>query len=655
MKTHFSVVSVLLLLLILLPSYSFGNVRLPLLISDGMVLQRDTKLDIWGWASAGEKIIIKFNNKTFRTITDTDGKWKIIIPAMKAGGPYTMKVSGNNDIQIKDILIGDVWFCSGQSNMVLSMERVKEKYPDIIACADYPEIRNFFVPTASDVKMVHDDLPGGKWIAATPANVLGFGAVSFFFARNIYQEYHIPIGLINSSVGGTPIQAWIGEDGLKEIPQYYNRVEKFRDTAFMNRLIRPVRNMPPQMLQRSARDTDKGMSGQKAWYDTTYVPDSWHKFWLPGYWADQGVKDLNGIVWFRKEIDVPVSMTAKPARLFLGRIVDADNVYVNGVLSGSITYQYPPRRYDLPSGLLKPGRNIIIVRVTNYSGKGGFVPDKPYYITAGGEVIDLRGEWRYQVGQVFRPISFEASGTPAFSMQNEPTGLFNTMTAPVVNYKIKGFLWYQGEANTSRPDEYQYLLPALISDWRKKWMEGDLPFLYVQLPNYMEVQYLPSESQWAELRFGQLKCLTVPNTAMAVTIDAGEWNDIHPLEKRIVGERLSLAARRLAYGDEKVVWSGPVYKSARIEGPDIIVEFDFTGTGLIAKGGGTLNQFAVAGADKKYFWADAKIEGNHVVVRCNEIAKPVYVRYAWADNPEGANLYNAEELPASPFQATLAY
>jgi sialate O-acetylesterase len=186
-------------------------------------------------------------------------------------------------------------------------------------------------------------------------------------------------------------------------------------------------------------------------------------------------------------------------------------------------------------------------------------------------------------------------------------------------------------------------------------MEGDLPFLYVQLPNYMEVQYLPSESQWAELRFGQLKCLTVPNTAMAVTIDAGEWNDIHPLEKRIVGERLSLAARRLAYGDEKVVWSGPVYKSARIEGPDIIVEFDFTGTGLIAKGGGTLNQFAVAGADKKYFWADAKIEGNHVVVRCNEIANPVYVRYAWADNPEGANLYNAEELPASPFQATLAY
>ncbi len=643
------------MLLFLFPVISSGNVRLPLLISDGMVLQRDTKINLWGWASAGEKIVIKFNNRTFRTITGVDGMWKIILPAMKAGGPYKMGISGNNEIQINNILIGDVWFCSGQSNMVLPMERVKEKYPDDIASANYPEIRNFFVPTASDVKMVHDDLPGGKWIDATPSNVLGFGAASFFFARSIYQEYHIPIGLINSSVGGTPIQAWTSEDGLKEIPQYYNRVEKFRDTAFMNKLIQPNVNRPPQMIQRSVRDIDKGMSGPKPWYDTTYVPDSWHRFWLPGYWADQGVKDLNGIVWFRKEINVPASMTGKPAKLFLGRIVDADVAYVNGVLAGSVTYQYPPRRYDLPAGLLKPGRNIITVRVTNNSGKGGFVPDKSYFLTAGGEVIDLRGEWLYQVGQVFRPSVFGAAGAPPFSMQNEPTGLFNTMTAPAVNYKIKGFLWYQGEANSSRPDEYQYLLPALISDWRKKWMEGDIPFLYVQLPNFMEVQYLPSESQWAELRYGQLKCLSVPNTAMAVTIDAGEWNDIHPLEKKIVGERLALAARKLAYGDDKVVWSGPIFKSARIEEPDIIIEFDFTGTGLIAKGGGALSQFAVAGADKKYFWANAKIENNHVVIRCDEVTDAVYVRYAWADNPEGANLYNAEGLPASPFQATLVH
>jgi sialate O-acetylesterase len=646
MNKHYSLGSLLLLLFLLLPAQSSGVVRLPALISDGMVLQRDTKLTIWGWAARGEKIIIKFNNKTFRTVTGVNGTWSVILPAMKAGGPYTMTISGENSFTIRDILIGDVWFCSGQSNMVLPMERVKEKYPEDIAEANYPEIRNFFVPTASDVTKVHDDLPGGKWTTATPVNVLGFGAVSYFFARSIYDQYRIPIGLINSSVGGTPIEAWISGEGLKDFPQYLVRAEKFRDTAYIDSQIRSLQKKP----QPSSGDADKGLTGQIPWYDTAFVPDSWHRFWLPGYWSDQGVRNLNGIVWFRKEVILPVSMTGKPAKLFLGRIVDADDVYVNGIHIGSITYQYPPRRYDLPSGLLKPGRNIIVVRVTNYSGKGGFVPDKPYFLSVDGEVMDLRGEWLYNVGQVFRPSAFIG---PVFSMQNEPTGLYNTMTAPAVNYKIKGFLWYQGEANTSKPDEYQNLLPALIKDWRNKWMEGEIPFLYVQLPNFMEVQYLPSESQWAELRFSQLKALSVPNTAMAVTIDAGEWNDIHPLEKKIVGERLAFAARKLAYADEKVVWSGPVCKSARIEGNEVILEFDCIGSGLVAKGDRILNQFAVAGADKKYFWAEARIEKNEVILRCRDVSDPAYVRYAWADNPEGANLYNAEGLPASPFQAAI--
>jgi sialate O-acetylesterase len=238
-------------------------------------------------------------------------------------------------------------------------------------------------------------------------------------------------------------------------------------------------------------------------------------------------------------------------------------------------------------------------------------------------------------------------------MQNEPTGLYNTMVAPAINYTIKGILWYQGEANSGKPKEYQQLLPALISDWRNKWQQGTLPFLFVQLPNFMEVQYLPSESQWAELRFGQLKSLSVPNTAMAVTIDVGEWNDIHPLEKKVVGERLALAARKLAYGNDKIVYSGPVYKSSVKEGDSIKIEFDHIGTGLTIKGGGELYYFALAGADKKFVWADARIENNHVIVRSNEIKDPVYVRYAWADNPEGANLYNMEGLPASPFEVSL--
>jgi sialate O-acetylesterase len=332
--------------------------------------------------------------------------------------------------------------------------------------------------------------------------------------------------------------------------------------------------------------------------------------------------------------------------------VDADNVYVNGISSGLITYQYPPRRYNLPAGLLKPGKNIIVIKVTNNSGKGGFVPDKPYYLIAGSDSIDLRGEWIYKVGQVFRPVTFgSGTGFPGISMQNEPTGLYNTMVAPSINYSIKGILWYQGEANTSKPQQYQQLLPALITDWRNKWQRGTLPFLFVQLPNFMEVQYLPSESQWAELRFGQLKSLSVPNTAMAVTIDAGEWNDIHPLEKKVVGERLALAARKLAYGNEKLVYSGPLYKSSIKVADSIMIEFDHIGGGLVVKGSGDLNYFAIAGADRKFVWAEARIQNNHVLVWNSEIKIPVYVRYAWADNPEGANLYNIEGLPASPFEA----
>jgi sialate O-acetylesterase len=644
------------LLLFLLPVFVQANVKLPVLVSNGMVLQRDTKVIIWGWASPGEKVQVKFNKRIFKTVTDPEGNWIINLLPMKAGGPYTMEVIGNNSIMINDILFGDVWFCSGQSNMVLNMERVREKYPNDIAAANFPEIRNFFIPTASDIIYVHKDLPGGKWISASPENVLTFGAATFFFARSIYQEYKVPIGIINSSVGGTPIEAWISEEGFKEFPQQITRIKKLKDTAYLNPVLRSARRRPEtnEGSAVNSRSMDKGISGPKPWYDITYVPEGWHKYWLPGYWEDQGIKGLHGIVWFRKEINVPVSMTDKPAKLFLGRIVDADNVYLNGVLSGSITYQYPPRRYNLPSGLLKPGKNIIVIRVTNNTGKGGFVPDKPYWLVAGNDSIDLRGEWLYKVGQVFRPTSFEpGTGSQSISMQNEPTGLYNTMVAPLINYRIKGILWYQGETNTNKPQEYQKLLPTLINDWRIKWQEGPIPFLFVQLPNFMEVQYLPSESQWAELRFGQLKSLSVLNTAMAVTIDLGEWNDIHPLEKKVVGERLALAAGKLAYGNDKIVYSGPVYKSSVKEANGIRIEFDHIGSGLVVKGGGDLDQFSIAGADRKFVWAEARIVDNHVIVQSDEIKDPVYVRYAWADNPEGANLYNIEGLPASPFEANL--
>ncbi len=627
-----------------------AQVKLPALVRDSMVLQRETPLTIWGWAAKDENITIAFNNKTFNTKANDAGKWFVVLPAMKAGGPYTMDITASNHLHLQDILIGDVWLCSGQSNMVLNMERVKEKYPDEVANADYPEIRNFFIPTVADATKLHDDLPPGNWETATAKSILNIGAASYFFAKWIYQKYHVPIGLINSSVGGTPIEAWISEEGLKDFPGYLKTAARFKDTVFINSMNR--RNPAANTFTRPMRPMDKGL-GDIKWYDTSYVPNAWHTMMVPGYWADQGIKGLNGAVWFRKEIMVPASMTGIPAKLFVGRIVDADQTYVNGKFVGGITYQYPPRRYELPAGLLKPGKNIIVVRITNTAGKGGFVPDKPYYLTANNERIDLRGDWQYKVGEAYAPPERGFGGGGGgnnISMQNQPTALYNAMIAPFINYSIKGILWYQGEANTGKPEEYQYLLPALIADWRNKWNNTSIPFIYAQLPNFMEVQYLPSESQWATLRDGQLKTLSVNNTGMAVAIDAGEWNDIHPLNKKDVGERLAFAAEKLAYGNNTIVYSGPIYQSAKVEGNKIIVHFSNTGSGLTAKGDNELYYFSIAGADKKFVWAKASIEGNTVVVWNDDIKSPMYVRYAWADNPEGANLYNKEGLPASPFR-----
>ena len=544
-------------------------------------------------------------------------------------------------------MIGDVWFCSGQSNMVLNMERVKEKYPNDIATANYPAIRNFFVPTLSDVSKIHKDLPTGQWVSATPKTVLNFGAVSYFFARDLYLKYKVPIGIINSSVGGTPIQAWISADGVKDIAKYANRLNQLKDTVYLNSLLfHPGVNIIHRIA--IVKQLDKGLSGPIKWYDTTYQPKNWHQFWLPGYWDDQGVKNLNGIVWFRKEIDVPAQMAGKPAKLFMGRIVDADETYVNGIKVGNVTYQYPPRRYTIPAGLLRAGKNLLVVRVTNFSGKGGFVPDKHYELTNDTTSIDLRGDWQYGVGQVFDPAE-NPTGPPPFSAQNEPAGLYNTMVAPAIDYVVKGVVWYQGESSIGNAD-YNRLLLALIADWRQKWKMENLPFIYAQLPNFMEVSYLPVESQWAELREAELHALSVPNTGMAVTIGLGEWNDVHPLAKKDVGDRLALSAEKVAYGEKDLVASGPIFQSARVDNDKIIITFNSIGSGLTTNDGEELKRFAIAGADKKFVWATAEIKGNEVIVSSEKVPHPIYVRYAWADNPEGANLINKEGLPASPFR-----
>jgi len=571
-----------------------ADIRLPQLIADGMVIQRDAKINLWGWGRPGEKVTVKFNGRRISARTGGDRKWFAVLPEMHADGPYRMELRGDNRILLQNILIGDVWFCSGQSNMTIKMERVKEKYPGEITGANYPRIRYFFVPTLADVQRVHDDLPPGNWTTVTSEHILDIGAVAYFFAKQLFARYHVPIGIINSSVGGTPIQAWISEDSIKGIAGYAQRLAQFHDSAFMKHALHPEHS--GGAAGRLFTGQDRGMSADVKWYDPAYVPDNWHRFWLPGYWADQGVRDLNGIVWFRKEFDIPAEMTGKPAKLFLGRIVNADETYLNGRLVGNTTYEYPPRRYDVPAGLLKEGKNQIVVRVTNPAGKGGFVPDKRYELTDGQTKIDLRGDWTYQVGLVYPP-SRNMRGTGGdlqFSPQNEPAGLYNTMVAPALNFAVKGIIWYQGESNTGSRD-YRQLLMTLISSWRYGWKRNDLPFLIVQLPNFGEVQYSPSESSWAEIREAQFRALSLPNTAMAVTIGTGEWNDIHPLDKKDVGDRLALAAEKVAYADQQVIASGPLFQSARVSGDRITVTFNEVGCGLATADSRPLAGFAIAG------------------------------------------------------------
>lgn len=616
-----------LLLLLPLVMQSQAQIRLPQILRDSMILQRDQPVRLWGWASPQEKITILFNRKTIRTRARADGKWNLELPPTKAGGPYTIQFQGKNNITLKEVLFGDVWFCSGQSNMVHQLNIHDVTYAEEIATANFPQIRQFWIPTSTSLDGPREDISSGYWAPAVGEGVRPFSAVAYFMAKKLHQQYGIPIGIINASVGGTPIEAWTG--GLQAPPAV---------TAPANSARPPARPAAP---------VDKGLTEPVKWYDPSYVPKGWRSIYVPGYWEDQGIKDLNGVVWYRKEITVPATMTGKQGRLFLGRIVDMDEVYINGKKIGQTTYLYPQRRYSIPADILQPGKNLVVVRVTNNNGKGGFVPDKPYCLFTGKDTIDLFGKWEYKVGAVHVPTP------PAFNMngnsQNKPSALYNAMVAPVTRYTIRGFCWYQGESNAGKPQEYTSLTRQLVQQWRTAWNQDTLPFLYVQLPGFMEFNYLPEESNWALMREAQLEALDIPNTAMAVAIDLGEWNDIHPDNKKDIGDRLAITAMKLAYGEE-IVHSGPLFKNAVIEQNKIIISFDHTGSGLTTNDGELPGNFAIAGADKKFVWASARIEGNTVVVSSEQVTNPLYVRYAWADNPTQPNLYNREGLPASPFR-----
>ena len=597
-----------------------GNIRLPKLISDCMVLQRDVDLDIWGWADPGTMITVRFNGSYYETKTGNDGEWMVTLPPQQAGGPYLLEV---NEIVIRDVLVGDVWLCSGQSNQETPIHRLTERFPEINVSNNHM-IRHYKVPTQDVKEGPCDEIAGNAvWHSGVASEVMNWTALAYFYAQEAYSRTGVPQGMLVSSLGGSAIESWVSQDHLKEFPHLLLDRE-----ALLG-------------MEQAAMDKGEGRWNLPEWDDS-----DWKTMTMPGTWRENGL-EVKGTVWMRKEFDVPASMAGRHARLSMGTLVHNDKVYVNGVLVGSTGYEYPPRRYDIPAGVLREGRNVIAVRMNAPGGNGEFVKDKPYRIIGDAAEIDLTGTWKYKVGQDMDEIRKYES---RLSNRNHVgSGLYNGMIHPLRHYKVRAAIWYQGESNAGRAHEYGQLMSGLIDGWRELWGRPEMPFLLVQLPNFMQKHDQPTDSGWARIREAQLNTFrTVPYTSLAVTYDSGEWNDIHPLDKKTVAQRLFLCARKLVYG-EKVTSSGPVYKSMRVEGEKVIISFTETGKGLAVRGD-KLKHFAIAGEDRRFIWADAVIKGNTVIVSSSEVRNPVAVRYAWSDNPEDANLCNKEGLLASPFR-----
>jgi sialate O-acetylesterase len=620
-----------------------GQIRLPKLVSDGMVLQRDANTNIWGWASAGEKVTVNFLGSSYQATADERGKWKIQLPKLTAGGPYEMKLSASNELIIRNILIGDVWVCSGQSNMEMSMMSVRTKYPEDIASSENKFIRQFAVPRKHIFSKSLEDVSSGSWVSADPNTVLRFTAAGYYFARNLYDKYKVPIGLINSTLGGSRTESWMSEEALKPFPTLHEEAIKFKDTTVIIQTDVDDRKRIAEWHQRSKATDASYADPAGRWSKADYDDSQWDEMQIPALWTVSKLGPINGVVWFRREFEAPASFDGQTAKLAFGNIVEADSVFINGKFVGGRPSQYIPRNYDMPAGLLKSGKNTIAVRIVCPSGRGGFVPEKQYAIVFNNETIDLTGKWKYKLGSKMESL------VGSSFIQWKATGLYNAMLAPLFTYTIKGALWYQGESNISRAEQQVTLFPALIKNWREKWNQGDFPFIFVQLPNFNEPQKEPSDGGWAKFREAQTAALAVPNTGMAVAIDIGEWNDIHPLNKKDLGYRLALSAQKVAYNENSIVYSGPLYQSMKVKGNKVTISFTNVGGGLIAKDG-SLKQFAIASEDKKFVWANAEIKKNTVVVWSDKVVKPVAVRYAWADTPEGANLYNKEGLAAAPFR-----
>ncbi|QIL41451.1 9-O-acetylesterase [Pedobacter sp. HDW13] len=626
-----------------------AKIILPAVFSDNMVLQQKTNAAIWGKTDAGKavKITVSWNKINYGAIADAIGNWKIKVATPAFGGPYTITISDGETLVLNNVLIGDVWICSGQSNMEMPLAGWGKilNYEKEIADAKYPNIRLLQADhITSNVPLSDAKVANGGWQECNPKYVAGFSSTAYFFARQIYEKTKIPIGLIHTSWGGTIAEAWTSAESLKKMPDFAAAVDKIQKS---------VKNPSPLTYEEKVKNWVKTINEK----DTGYVNgeakwavadvNGWKKMTIPTLWEDASLKNFDGIVWFTKKINIPENWKKNGTKLNLGTIDDNDITFVNGVKVGETEGYNVGRVYTLPADLLKTGENTITVRVFDSGGGGGIYGEtKDLNLNnSSGEQIALTGDWSYKVGLDLKKaeaMPFEENGP------NRPTVLYNAMMHPYIQFAIKGAIWYQGESNADRAYQYRELFSTMIKDWRQKWGQGDFPFYFVQLANFMQADQVPVESAWAELREAQLKTLALPNTGMATIIDIGEAKDIHPKNKQEVGRRLGLIALAKTYG-QKINFSGPVYQSQKAEGKQITLTFSNIGNGLKAGDGAELKGFAIAGADKKFYWAKAVIKGNQVVVSSSEVTNPVAVRYAWGNNPV-CNLVSNDGLPASPFR-----
>lgn len=630
-----------------------AEVRVPSIIGDNMVLQQGMKVRLWGTANAGEHVTVTFAQKSVNAVADAQGRWEVWLGPLSAGGPAELIVKGDNVLTIKNVLVGEVWICSGQSNMEWRVSNTFNS-DETLAQANYPQIRLFTVAHRTATSPLAD--VEGRWVVTTPAEAAQFSAVGYFFGREIYQRLKVPVGLINTSWGGTPAEAWTSRDALSSTPALKPILDKYESS--LQSLPQTKEAYARTLAQWEEKNLylDPGNKGEALGYaDPATSTSGWEKMDLPQQLESAGLQ-IDGAVWFRKSVTLPESWTGKDLVLNLPALDDFDTTYFNGGKVGSIGKETPnsymtPRKYVVPAALVRSGVNVVAVRVFDHAGEGGFGRGEMSLGPKGeAQPISLLGAWDYKVELALEPKRVDWGSRPeavGAGNQNSPSVLYNAMIAPLVPFAIRGAIWYQGESNAGRAYQYRTLFPAMIRNWRAAWGQ-QFPFYFVQLANWRPRKPEPSESDWAELREAQLLTLREPHTGMAVIIDVGDGDDLHPRNKLDVGRRLAAWALSATYAQYDVTPSGPLFDRFNIAGDKVRIKFKHA-AGLKSNDGGPVRGFAIAGADRKFVWADARIEGDAVVVSSPRVKKPVAVRYGWADNPS-VNLYNKAGLPASPFR-----